>query len=302
MLGFLLLIVRTWPMDQPAAPSTPSEKQTRADEYRDLLALYKSAVYDVLESHNQEDSTRKRFLDPTKSNKIARFMELVRERPIEPDAVDAWVWISEFSPWPPSAPQTKDGDEAHALLVRDSVLSPRSGIALPGALESASGSKAAEQLYCEALVRSPHREVRGRACFWLARFLRGQPDWIRKLNVEATDAETVPGARDARPLIKKKWGEDALKRLEQKSPEFVLGEADALFERASVEFADVSAYGYSDDIGLIGNRAREELQSIRGFAVSQLAPEIEGVDIDGECFKLSDYRGRVVVLTFSGNC
>ena len=31
------------------------------------------------------------------------------------------------------------------------------------------------------------------------------------------------------------------------------------------------------------------------------APEIEGVDIDGKKFKLSDYRGKVVVLDFWGN-
>ena len=32
-----------------------------------------------------------------------------------------------------------------------------------------------------------------------------------------------------------------------------------------------------------------------------LAPEIEGEDIDGVPFKLSDYRGKVVVLDFWGN-
>jgi hypothetical protein len=31
------------------------------------------------------------------------------------------------------------------------------------------------------------------------------------------------------------------------------------------------------------------------------APEIQGVDIDGKKFKLSDYRGKVVVLDFWGN-
>jgi peroxiredoxin len=35
--------------------------------------------------------------------------------------------------------------------------------------------------------------------------------------------------------------------------------------------------------------------------VGQLAPEIEGADIDGRTFKLSDYRGKVVVLDFWGD-
>ena len=33
----------------------------------------------------------------------------------------------------------------------------------------------------------------------------------------------------------------------------------------------------------------------------EVAPEIEGKDADGDAFKLSDYRGKVVVMTFSGN-
>jgi len=35
--------------------------------------------------------------------------------------------------------------------------------------------------------------------------------------------------------------------------------------------------------------------------VGRVAPEIEGEDIDGEKFKLSDYRGKVVLLDFWGN-
>ena len=35
--------------------------------------------------------------------------------------------------------------------------------------------------------------------------------------------------------------------------------------------------------------------------LGQLAPEIEGEDIEGAKFKLSDYRGKVVMLDFWGN-
>jgi thiol-disulfide isomerase/thioredoxin len=35
--------------------------------------------------------------------------------------------------------------------------------------------------------------------------------------------------------------------------------------------------------------------------VGKVAPDIEGEDADGLRFELSDYRGKVVVLTFSGN-
>lgn len=35
--------------------------------------------------------------------------------------------------------------------------------------------------------------------------------------------------------------------------------------------------------------------------VGKKAPEIDGEDVDGVRFKLSDYRGKVVMLAFWGN-
>lgn len=47
--------------------------------------------------------------------------------------------------------------------------------------------------------------------------------------------------------------------------------------------------------------AESELFEMRQLTIGKMAPEIEGEDIEGKRFKLSDYRGKVVVLTFSGN-
>lgn len=41
--------------------------------------------------------------------------------------------------------------------------------------------------------------------------------------------------------------------------------------------------------------------AFRNLAIGQVAPEIRGVDAEGVPFGLGDYRGKVVVLTFSGN-
>jgi peroxiredoxin len=40
---------------------------------------------------------------------------------------------------------------------------------------------------------------------------------------------------------------------------------------------------------------------VSALSVGQVAPEITGRDLDGVSFKLSDYRGKVVLLTFSGD-
>ena len=47
--------------------------------------------------------------------------------------------------------------------------------------------------------------------------------------------------------------------------------------------------------------ARAKKHAPADLAVGKLAPEISGVDVDGRKFKLSDYRGKVVVLDFWGD-
>ena len=47
--------------------------------------------------------------------------------------------------------------------------------------------------------------------------------------------------------------------------------------------------------------AQAKKHSAGDLAIGKVAPEIAGVDIDGAKFKLSDYRGKVVVLDFWGD-
>ena len=56
----------------------------------------------------------------------------------------------------------------------------------------------------------------------------------------------------------------------------------------------------SDYESLVG-MAKGDLFEARNLAIGKIAPEIEGEDLDGVAFKLSDYRGKVVVLDFWGN-
>lgn len=48
------------------------------------------------------------------------------------------------------------------------------------------------------------------------------------------------------------------------------------------------------------DEAKEALAEVTKLALGTAAPEIDGVDVDGVNFKLSDYRGKVVLLDFWG--
>lgn len=72
-------------------------------------------------------------------------------------------------------------------------------------------------------------------------------------------------------------------------------ELNSLVEQfAAVEYRDSTVEKY----------AKSKLKSIenqKNLQVGKIAPDIEGLDLDGVNFKLSDYRGKVVMLDFWGD-
>lgn len=66
---------------------------------------------------------------------------------------------------------------------------------------------------------------------------------------------------------------------------------------AAPEYADIVLYR---DVTL-GKSAASALFELQNLAPGKVAPDIEAEDIDGTPFKLSDYRGKVVMLDFWGD-
>ena len=77
-----------------------------------------------------------------------------------------------------------------------------------------------------------------------------------------------------------------------------LAEARRLFTRVTQEYADVVS---ADGSFRLADRAHAELARIANLPnlkVGQVAPEIAGEDLDGNSLKLSDHRGKIVVICF----
>ncbi len=68
------------------------------------------------------------------------------------------------------------------------------------------------------------------------------------------------------------------------------------YERVTKSYANVNI-----EDGTMGQTAKKELFAIRHLSVGGKALEITGEDIDGKQFKLSDYRGKIVLLDFWGD-
>lgn len=67
------------------------------------------------------------------------------------------------------------------------------------------------------------------------------------------------------------------------------------FQEIIANFGDVKIQGFP-----IADQAGKMLFEMGNLSVGSQAPEIEGQDLDGQTFKLSDYRGQHVLLVFWG--
>ncbi|MBI1914887.1 MAG: redoxin domain-containing protein [Planctomycetes bacterium] len=125
-----------------------------------------------------------------------------------------------------------------------------------------SNDSASEKLLRSLYTKDKRDEVRGVACLILAQVLKQSAD------------------RHA--------------ALDPKAAEKARKESEELFEMAANKYADVKM-AFS---GTVGKKAKSELFDLRHLSVGKPAPEIQGVDQDGKTFKLSDYKGKVVLLDF----
>ena len=133
------------------------------------------------------------------------------------------------------------------------------------------------------LEKNPHRDVQGLACLALAQFLS---DRLRMLRLVEDRAELA----ECYEIV---FGKEYLPELQRLGQAKLASRIETLFERAANEYAEVKFRN-----GTVGETAKSELYDIRFLSVGNTAPEIAGQDQDGVQFKLTDYRGKVVLLYF----
>jgi thiol-disulfide isomerase/thioredoxin len=153
---------------------------------------------------------------------------------------------------------------------------------------------AGTQLLRTALERSKSRRVRSHVCLCLARSLRAWSEGAQALRLLPEKARA-----EHRSRIEETDGAEFLQHLEAIDPNQLTREAGLLYERVVREYADVP---YAPYVGprTLAEAAQAELLALRDVALGQMAPEIEGEDLAGKRLRLSDYRGRVVVVVFWG--
>jgi hypothetical protein len=262
------------------------DSPTPAEQFKVLLKEYQlaSSSGTVL-----TDEERLKFVGKVYKHRNAlalKFLELAEKYPRDPIAIEALMqatWQVNGTPWPVELVGVDSaGPKALALLERDHIKSDK----LVSVCQRVSYGfcKEYETFLRAVLAKSPHTDVQAAACVGLAHFLGN-----RRQRVDLTLQEPNV-AREFEGL----YGREYLADLKKQDRAKVEQEIESLLEKAAEKYGMVKLEGG----GTVGDKSRAELFEIRHLRVGKTAPDIEGVDQDGQRFKLSDYRGKVVLLDF----
>jgi hypothetical protein len=215
-----------------------------------------------------------------------KFLALAEKYPDDPIALDALtqaVWQVNTTPWPVQmvGEDTARG-RAFELIQRDHIQSDKLG---PLCQRISYGFAREYETFLRAvLTKNPHKDVQATACLSLAHFLSNRSQRIELCKEEPNLAKEFAEL----------YGQDYLAELSRQDREQTDREAEALYEQAAASDGSVALPGGDT----VGARAKAELFGIRHLSVGKEAPDIDGEDQDGTRFRLSDYRGKVVMLDF----
>jgi hypothetical protein len=216
----------------------------------------------------------------------AKFLDLAEKYSNDPIALDALVqavWQVNTTPWPVEL-VGEDTARARAfeLIQRDHLSSDKLG---PLCQRVSYGfCKEYETFLRAVLEKNPHKNIQATACLSLGHFLNNR---LQRLDLCKEHPEL---AKEFAGL----YGKDYFEELLRQDRDTTIKGIEEVLEQAVEKCGDVKLPGGDT----VAQRAKEELFGIRNLSVGKEAPDIEGEDQDGKRFKLSDYRGKVVLLDF----
>jgi thiol-disulfide isomerase/thioredoxin len=138
----------------------------------------------------------------------------------------------------------------------------------------------------DVMTKNPDRDARGNATFALACLKKDECEALEWLQI-------------APEQMNDRWRKSAVEAAKTTDSLTVRGEAERLFESVVQTYSNCPVPVKPES--MLGERAAHDLYELQHLRTGQVAPEIEGDDLDGQKLKLSDYRGKVVFLSFWGS-
>ena len=202
-------------------------------------------------------------------------MALVKQSDDDEASVQILSWVASSLPGDAA-------DQATEVLMTKYIESPAIG-SLAGRLARQQPSPKTEQMLRTIMEKNPSPEVQGQAMFSLVNYLGSL-----KRYAELDD--------QVKQQFAKSMGEDGPAYMAKWTPKAIDDASLKLLETCVAKYGDVKMGRRT-----IGAMAESKLFVLKYLQIGMVAPDIEGADLDEVAFKLSDYRGKVVVLDFWGD-
>jgi hypothetical protein len=259
---------------------------TPAAEVKKLTEDFNKAQQDFYDEYGkaktQEEKdklVKEKMPKPDKT--AARLLELAEKNAKDEGVVpDALIWVVNYSN---GAEAAKGKERALELLTNHLDDAKVGDLCLR---LSYNPSPNGEKLMRTIMAQGVLDDSKGKATFGLGQYLKQMAEGIRTMKDQP---EMIKNYEEA-------YGKDTVEHLQKGDPDAMAKEAEKLFETAGEKYGSVKIYNRP-----LSEMVEGELFEIRNLAIGKTAPDIAGDDLDGKAFKLSEYRGKVVVLDFWGN-
>ena len=249
------------------------EAREVVSQYAKDFDEYVKALHQSKTSEQYEKAIEKR---PKPVPSAARLVSWADRNPKEPVAADLLATVVRHGRF------TVDAQKAANILSRDHL--DLHGVQF---VETASEiilwpMPVAETWLRAYLDKSPNRQTRAMAGFELALYKK----WLLERAIQEMDADWID-------RLEKNFGKGSTDYLKELDADRLKDDVTTLLDRVIAEFGDVEWDG-----ARLADAARPVRFELSKLAIKKVSPEIEADDLDGVPFRLTQYRGKVVVLTF----
>jgi thiol-disulfide isomerase/thioredoxin len=226
---------------------------------------------------------------------------LAQEAPRHEAGFDALIWLVENGPRFFDAKAERDAVKSQVvdLLIRDHLdtiaahLTDRNvAMALNSGEQLPTPDR--ERLLRALYQRGRDRRTRGHMGLALGRYLKAEADSVERLTRAGGISRLSPEALFLDPAFA-----DRLRKADRLAIEH---EAEEVLERVVADYGDVPYLnGTITTKETLATAAARGLDEIRTISVGKAAPGITGEDVDGKPMRLSEFRGKVVLLDFGSH-
>jgi thiol-disulfide isomerase/thioredoxin len=199
-----------------------------------------------------------------------RFLELAQKNAKDASAFDALVWVVQLSG---DAKLDKDAPITKALAILEKDFAKDKRVPQVIAPLAGRGDGSAERIAKAIMAKNPDRKAQAKACKAL----------VKAFEQQVKTAAQIESNEKFREFLEKNRGKDYVKNILDNAPKYKKS-AEAYKKMLATKYA-----GAFPDL-----------------SIGKVAPEVVSKDLDGKEVKLSQYRGKVVVLdiwaTWCGPC